>query len=84
MGDLDHALADYDEAIRLDPDYAEVYRERGWVWALKDDYVKAMADLDHAVEHLKSEPTTWMRRGDARHARAISTRPSPTMTKRFA
>src|SRR6202451_2938122 len=33
--DLDHAIADYNQAIRLDPDYAFAFNNRGYAYALK-------------------------------------------------
>jgi len=44
--ELDSALADLNEAIRLDPAYACAYPNRGRVHALKRDLDRAMADYD--------------------------------------
>jgi tetratricopeptide (TPR) repeat protein len=49
-GDLDHALEDYDEAIRLNPKQPATYIDRGAVWARKGDNDKAAADLDQAIK----------------------------------
>ena len=64
-GEWDKAIADYDQAIKLDAAYNEVYRERGFAWAIKGDYQKAFVDLDRAVSLLKKEPSAWVRRGYA-------------------
>ena len=47
--DHDKALADYDAALRLDPDLASAYGSRGAVWDIKHDYDKALADYDAAT-----------------------------------
>jgi tetratricopeptide (TPR) repeat protein len=47
--ELDIALGDYAEAIRLDPTKAYVYINRGNAWAAKREYDKALADYDEAI-----------------------------------
>ena len=47
--ELDSALADLDEAIRLDPDYACAYTNRGRIFAFKREVDRAMADYDRAI-----------------------------------
>ena len=43
----DQAIADYDDAIRLDPGGSPVrYTGRGYAWSQKKDYEKAIADYD--------------------------------------
>lgn len=49
-GDYDQAIADYNEAIRLDPDDALTYIGRGDVYYSKGDYDRAVADYDTAVQ----------------------------------
>ena len=48
-GDLDRAIADFNEAIRLDPKDAIVYRNRGKAYDAKGDHDRAIADLDQAI-----------------------------------
>ena len=45
----EQALADLDEAIRLDPKVAWYYKSRGQVYAEKGDLDKAIADLTEAI-----------------------------------
>jgi tetratricopeptide (TPR) repeat protein len=44
-GDLDRAIVDYTEAIRLDPKYAVTYYNRGAAYATKGDRESAVADF---------------------------------------
>jgi tetratricopeptide (TPR) repeat protein len=49
-GDIDRAIADFDEAIRLDPNFAEPVFRRAMVWAYNRSNVeRAVTDLDHAI-----------------------------------
>ena len=45
----DKAIADFTEAIRLDPKYAEAYCNRGCAYRNKGDYDKAIADFTEAI-----------------------------------
>ena len=45
----DDAITDYDEAIRLKPDYAEAYSNRGIAKAALGRYDDAIADYDEAI-----------------------------------
>ena len=49
-------VADFDEAIRLDPQYAEAYSRRGLVYDGKGEYDHAIADCttNHAVSPASS------------------------------
>jgi len=48
-GDKDRALADFTEAIRLNPKEALAWRVRGATWASKADYAKALADYSESI-----------------------------------
>lgn len=77
-GDVDKAIADYDQAIRLNPDYAKAYYGRSITYEDKGDLDKASADrkrakgLDPNVEDCLAptatkkagQQTTVQRRGD--------------------
>jgi tetratricopeptide (TPR) repeat protein len=45
----DRAIADFTQAIRLDPDNYRVYRERGESYDHKGDYDRAIADYNQAI-----------------------------------
>ena len=46
--DLDRAIADYDQAIRLDPKYVAAFVDRGIAYRAKGDLDHAIADDDQA------------------------------------
>jgi tetratricopeptide (TPR) repeat protein len=48
-GDYDRAIADYNEAIRLDPKRAGTYNDRSAAWHGKGDNDRAIADLNEAI-----------------------------------
>ncbi len=48
--DHDKAIADYTEAIRLDPKEARFYYNRSFVYEAKGDQAKAQADFTKAKE----------------------------------
>ncbi|MCL2385650.1 MAG: tetratricopeptide repeat protein, partial [Alphaproteobacteria bacterium] len=48
-GDIDHALADYDKAIELDPKYAAAYYNRGFADVKKGWVVNAVTDFWQAL-----------------------------------
>ncbi|MGH8291811.1 MAG: tetratricopeptide repeat protein [Steroidobacteraceae bacterium] len=48
-GDPQHAVADYNAAIKLDPHEAKLYYDRGVVFATQSDADAALRDLDTAI-----------------------------------
>jgi lipoprotein NlpI len=75
-GDHDRAMQDYDQAIRLKPDYALAFYNRGNACASRGDYDRAIQDFDQAirlkpdfVEAFTNQGLTYDNKGD--HDRAI-------------
>src|SRR6266403_339236 len=48
-GDNDRAIADYNEAIRLDPKHARAFHHRGYAYSDKGDNDRAIADYNEAI-----------------------------------
>ena len=62
-GEYDKAIADYNEAIRLDPLDAHAYYRRGVAWTLKDEYDKAIADYTEAIRLDPKDADNYHQRG---------------------
>jgi len=48
-GELDRAIADFNEAIRLDPEFALAYNNRGLAYRDKGEFDRAIADFNEAI-----------------------------------
>lgn len=48
-GEYDLAIKDYDECIKLYPDYARAFNNRGEAYAKKGEYSRAIEDFDAAI-----------------------------------
>jgi tetratricopeptide (TPR) repeat protein len=76
LGRHDEALADYDMAIRLDPNHASAYANRGKTYHELGLHTQALADLDAAVRLDPSYALAYSIRGNiyralGRHAEAM-------------
>ncbi|MFI5456138.1 MAG: tetratricopeptide repeat protein [Isosphaerales bacterium] len=61
--DLDHAVADVDEALRLDPKYVPALIVRGYLWQWRNRLDQALADLDKAIELDSRNSYAFVERG---------------------
>lgn len=61
--DYDRALADFQEAVRLDPRSAAAVRMRATGYRLKDDHDRAIADYDEAIRLDPDDTDAWFGRG---------------------
>ena len=65
QGDLDHAIADFNESMRVDPTYPAAYNNRGSAWGTKGDLDRAIADFDQAIRLDPKDPKAYYNRGTA-------------------
>src|SRR5687768_2549635 len=72
--DLAVAIADYDEAIRLYPEFARAYVNRGNAHYDRQDYDRAIADLDQAVRLDARSASAFISRGNAWDAKGDADR----------
>ncbi len=70
-------IADYTEAINLDPKNASYRRLRGYAWGKMGDHTKAIADYDEAIRIDPKDPNLLTSRGfewllDLEHDKALA------------
>jgi tetratricopeptide (TPR) repeat protein len=65
MDDTREAIADYDKAIKLRPDYSSVYFNRAFVCAAKGNYDQAVADYTKVIELEPDNVEAYLNRGVA-------------------
>jgi tetratricopeptide (TPR) repeat protein len=58
------AIADYTQAINLNPNFAPAYRDRGIAYSYSGDYDKALADFNQALRLNPNDPTVYRERGN--------------------
>ncbi|NVO16774.1 MAG: tetratricopeptide repeat protein [Rhodoplanes sp.] len=62
---LDRALADYDQAVRLAPADPDMLIGRGYVQLARNDNERARGDLDAALQHDPKKVRAWLGHGTA-------------------
>ncbi len=65
-GDYDRAIVAYDEAIRLNPNYAVAFINRGLAYEQKGDNDRAIADYDEAIRLDPKDAVFFCYRGKAK------------------
>jgi tetratricopeptide (TPR) repeat protein len=63
--DYDKAVADYTDAIRLDPKCVAAFNNRGSAWEAKGEYDKAIQDFDDAIRLDPKDAAAFNNRGNA-------------------
>ena len=64
QGELNLAIADYNQAIKLNAKFAQAYHNRGVAYDHKGDYDRAIQDFDQAIK-LKPSALAHFNRGNA-------------------
>jgi len=64
-GDMDHAIQDDSEVIKVSPKEAMAYNNRGFAYQRKGDLDHAIADYDHAIQLVPELGIAWFNRGVA-------------------
>jgi tetratricopeptide (TPR) repeat protein len=65
----DRAIADYTQAIRLDPDNARAYASRSGIYIAKGDYDRAIADCTQAIRIDANNAIAYGNRGSCYNAK---------------
>jgi lipoprotein NlpI len=65
IGDDDHAMADDDAAIKLDPNLAAAYSGRGDIYMDREDPDRAIAEYDQALQHDAKHVAAYVGRSGA-------------------
>src|SRR5579871_6270579 len=65
QGELDHAIADFNESMRIDPTYPAAYNNRGITWYRMGDLDRAIADYDQAIRLDPNYEYAYVNRGSA-------------------
>ena len=65
-GEYKDAIANYDRAIELKPDYAGAYHNRGIAKAIMEDYRGTIADYDRTIELKSDDASAYYIRGLAK------------------
>lgn len=63
-GQLTLALAEYNQALALDPDDAEALDNRGVIWNAQGRYERALADYNRAIALSPSDSSAYYNRGN--------------------
>ena len=68
-GESDHAILNFDRAIKIEPDYAEAYLYRGLTYVDKNDADKAIEDYNKAIDINPKNEEAYFVRGRAYFAK---------------
>ena len=80
--DYDRALSDYDQALRLRPNYSSAFNNRGNVFQALGKYERAIQDYDQASRIAPNDPLPTTTAATPGAGWASPRRRSPTSTRR--
>jgi tetratricopeptide (TPR) repeat protein len=83
-GDVEHALQDFEAAIRNDPKLASAYLGRGSANTQKHAYDLAIQDYNQSIKLEPTDSNAFFIAGPPTRCRASMTTPSLTSIRRFA
>ena len=81
--EYEKAIADYNEAIRLNPKSTLVFSNRGNTWRFKKEYEKAIADYDEAIRLNPKYATAYRGRGEVWSEMKFKTEEMNDLIQRF-
>ena len=84
QGDLDGALSELNEAIRLDPQSAFAYYNRGVIWGARQNLDRAISEYDQAIKFEPKYAVAYVNRGLAWHNKGNSDRALADFDKAIA
>ena len=61
-GEFEVAIADFNDALRIDPTYAPPYDGRGSAWKELGDFKRALADYNEAIRRISNSPIPYNNR----------------------
>ena len=59
LAEYEKAITDFDEAIRLDPEYFTAYNRRGNLYIVLGDYEQAIEDLNESIRIYPQNPEAY-------------------------
>lgn len=65
-GQIDKAISDFNDAIRLDPNNAAAFNNRGSIYSKGDQYQRAIANFDEAIRLKPDYAVAWYNRSIAK------------------
>lgn len=63
LQEYDRAIADYNEVMRLDPEFPLIFFRRGLAYCKSRDYDSAIADFSHSIKLSPLDTQSYTRRG---------------------
>ena len=63
QGDCTRAILDYNEALKLNPQYGQAYNNRGAAYRLQGDYTRAILDYNEAIKIDPKYASAYYNRG---------------------